>query len=165
MRLQQEQEEREEQERIAEAERQKRLREEQERIKKLEDLDNFLGGVTAPLQENNNPMDDILSVKPVSIKSKRAKMQGTIRQQQQAAEIQPSLSPNSPFNGLPSPVNNGLPGLNNLGLPSNLIPAKSNAPLPVNINPIKFEATNNAALNQIMERQISAISGIKNNTP
>ena len=86
MRLQQEQEEREEQERIAEAERQKRLREEQERIKKLEDLDNFLGGVTAPLQENNNPMDDILSVKPVSIKSKRAKMQGTIRQQQQAAE-------------------------------------------------------------------------------
>jgi cell division protein FtsX len=49
----------------------------------LEDLDNFLGGITAP-QKDANPMDDILSVKPVSVKSK-AKMQATLRQQQQVA--------------------------------------------------------------------------------
>jgi hypothetical protein len=72
------------------------------------------------------------------------------------------MSPSPAFNGLTGP---GLPGLNNIGLPSNIIPAKLNAPVPVNVTPIKFEATSNAALNQIMERQISAISGIKNNTP
>jgi hypothetical protein len=72
------------------------------------------------------------------------------------------MSPSPAYNGLPGP---GLPGLNNIGLPSNIIPAKLNAPVPVNVTPIKFEATSNAALNQIMTRQISAISGIKNNTP
>ncbi len=81
--------------------------EEQERIKKLEDLDNFLGGITAP-QKESNPMDDLLSVKPVSVKSK-AKMQATIRLQQQTVLRQPSVSPGPPLNGLP--------GLSNLGLP------------------------------------------------
>jgi hypothetical protein len=75
------------------------------------------------------------------------------------------MSPSPAFNGLAGPTSNGLPGLNNIGLPSNIIPAKLNPPAPLNVTPIKFEATNNAALNQIMERQISAISGIKNNSP
>ena len=55
--------------------------EEEEKQRKLEDLDNFLGNLGAP-QVENNPMDDILSVKPVSIKSKATKKNATIRQQQ-----------------------------------------------------------------------------------
>jgi hypothetical protein len=57
------------------------------------------------------------------------------------------MSPSPAFNGLANPVSNGLPGLSNIGLPSNIVPAKFNAPVPVNVTPIKFEATNNAALN------------------
>lgn len=47
----------------------------------------------------------------------------------------------------PGPALNGLPGLNNMGLPSNILAAKNIGPVPVNVTPIKFEATNNAALN------------------
>ena len=57
------------------------------------------------------------------------------------------MSPTPPFNGLAGPASNGLPGLNNIGLPSNIVAAKFNAPISVNATPIKFEATNNAALN------------------
>jgi hypothetical protein len=81
MRLQWEKEEREEQERIAEAEREKLRKQEEEKLRKLEDLDNFLGGLGAP-KEESNPMDDVLSIKPVSIKSRATKKNAIIRKQE-----------------------------------------------------------------------------------
>ncbi len=49
-------------------------KEEEERIKKLEDLDNFLGGITGQpkAEPESGANDDVLSVKAMSRKSKVA---------------------------------------------------------------------------------------------